>query len=219
MGGGCNKHVSVPPVRDLYSLLSQLADLESLTRTRLARQPVWGSAGDSSGVTTLQGAHWVIQQLNSSQRSEKLALLFMFKPQESTNINYAWRTDSLQTLVLWHTVASFSKLWQIVMSSCQHIFIWLFYSSTNMYRDKGESAPLWPALTFLCAPKETQDTKVVSLIVPFYLIENTWIKNIWMKVKKVLTLYDQTSFILILHLKTKLVDLYLALDQNEADHK
>ena len=88
-----------------------------------------------------------------------------------------------------------------------------------MYRDKGESAPLWPALTFLCAPKETQDTKVVSLIVPFYLIENTWIKNIWMKVKKVLTLYDQTSFILILHLKTKLVDLYLALDQNEADHK
>ena len=88
-----------------------------------------------------------------------------------------------------------------------------------MYRDKGESAPLWPALTFLCAPKETQDTEVVSLTVPFYLIENTWIKNIWMTVKKVFTLYDQTSPILIFHLKTKLVDLYLALDQNEANHK
>ena len=42
MGDGCNKHASVWPVRNLYSLLSQLADVESLTRTRLARQPVWG---------------------------------------------------------------------------------------------------------------------------------------------------------------------------------
>ena len=88
-----------------------------------------------------------------------------------------------------------------------------------MYRDKGESAPLWPALTFFFAPQKTQGTEVVSLVVPFYLIENTWIKNIWMTVKKVLTLYDQTSSILIFHFKTKLVDLYLALDQNEANHK
>ena len=116
----------------------------------------------------------------------------MFQPQESTNINYAWRRDSLQTLVLWHTVASFSKLWQIVMLSCQ-LFIWLLYGSTNMYRDKGESAPLWPALTFFFAPQKTQGTEVVSLVVPFYLIENTWIKNIWMKLKKVLTPDDQTS--------------------------
>ena len=88
-----------------------------------------------------------------------------------------------------------------------------------MYRDKGESAPLWPALTFFCAPSKAQDTEVVSLIVPFYLIENTWIKNIWLKVKKVLTLDDQTSSILIFHLKTKAADLYLALDQNETNHK
>ena len=160
MGGGCNKHASVRPVRDLYSLLSQLADLESLTRTRLARQPVWGSAGDSSGATTLQGAHWVIQQFLLFRRFENF-LYFSISclSHKKVQILIMLGGETLcKHLFYGIQLPLFPNFWQIVMWSCR-LFIWLLYSSSNMYRDKSESAPLWPALALFCAPKKHRTQK------------------------------------------------------------